>query len=239
MSDYFFQETIPDTAGHFVLDEKTSKHLVQVLRKQEGASLSIVDGKGKKASAFIHLADRKHCEVIIHKIRNIHPCPHKLSLGVAFTKHSSRNEWLLEKATELGVENIYPIITQRTERIGFNQDRLNNILIAAMLQSQQLFLPILHQPVRLIDLAKKELPFLKLVAHCLSDYDGVKLSIIEFMKAEEDILVLIGPEGDFTREEVAMMESIGFKSVSLGQQRLRTETAGLYACLCFNIINHV
>jgi 16S rRNA (uracil1498-N3)-methyltransferase len=156
---------------------------------------------------------------------------------VAFTKNASRNEWLLEKATEMGVQSVIPIIATRTEREKIRYDRWKNILVSAILQSQQFHLPHLLEATSLKDiLSKYSNAPQKLVAHCMEDKLRNPLSIA--LQPHKETLILIGPEGDFTAEEVALCEAQQCKSISLGDTRLRTETAAMAACAYFNMINH-
>ncbi|PSK92165.1 RsmE family RNA methyltransferase [Taibaiella chishuiensis] len=235
MLPFFYQPSVP-AGDSFTLDEATSKHVIQVLRMQEGEPLIITDGKGLKCTTRIAVAERKRCLVRITERHTAQPRPSAFSLGIAFTKNNSRNEWLLEKVTELGAEHIYPIISARTEKDKFNAERLNNILVSAMLQSQQSFLPVLHEPVALKKLVAGVGEAQKFVAHCM---DGdTKRSLVRELQPGRDTLVLIGPEGDFTADEVSLCLAHDFVPVSLGDNRLRTETAGLYACTVFNALNY-
>lgn len=235
MLPFFYQSHIPGT-GSFTLDEATSKHAIQVLRMQEGEQIILTDGKGKRYTTEIAVAERKRCLVKVVKPLQEQARPHAFSLGIAFTKNNSRNEWLLEKITELGAEHVYPVISARTEKDKFNFDRLNSILVAAMLQSQQCFLPVLHEPVALKKLVAGRDSEQRFIAHCM---DGeAKNPLIRQLQPGKDTLVLIGPEGDFTAEEVTLCLEQGFGPVSLGINRLRTETAGMYACTIFNTLNY-
>ena len=238
MLPFFYQENLPDTPL-IVLNESTSKHCIHVLRMQIGDSVMLTDGKGLNIKATIAAPDRKHCSVQVVARKTEQNLAPYFSLGISFTKNNSRNEWLLEKATEMGICNIYPLITQRSEREKIKPERLHNILVSAMLQSQQCFLPTLHETMTLTHFLKHEVDILSssqlLIAHCLEEEKNTLLSSYEVGK---NALVLIGPEGDFSNEEVDLCLQNGFKAVSLGQHRLRTETAGLYACTIFNAMNH-
>jgi 16S rRNA (uracil1498-N3)-methyltransferase len=237
MLPFFYHPQLDEKQKTIILDEPTSKHCIQVLRMQEGEQLLLTDGKGKKIWTTIVAADRKRCGVRPDSVEYTEARPHAFTLGIAFTKNNSRNEWLLEKATEMGVEEIYPVICSRSEKEKFNADRLKGILVAAMLQSQQCWLPILHEPTAL-----KKLPGLtqaigqKLIAHCIEEEE--RSSLFTQMKAGRSTIALIGPEGDFTKEEITLCLSSGFVPVSLGTNRLRTETAGLYVCTVFNALNY-
>lgn len=237
MLPFFYHPGADEKQKTITLDEPTSKHCIQVLRMQEGEQMMLTDGKGKKLLVTITIADRKRCGVKTDKVEQIPPRPFRFALGIAFTKNNSRNEWLLEKATEMGVEEIYPLICARSEKEKFNAERLKGILVAAMLQSQQCYLPVLQEPVAL-----KKIPALlsgteqKMIAHCIDDQN--RTSLLSQMKPGSNTIALIGPEGDFTKEEITLCVENGFAPISLGANRLRTETAGLYVCTVFNALNY-
>lgn len=238
MLPFFYYEDLAAPAATINLDEAVSRHCIQVLRMQAGDQLLLTDGNGCKALCSITVADRKHCTVKILGTEQISRTMPALSLAIAFTKNRSRNEWLLEKATELGVHHIIPLIAHRSEKEKLKPERLNSILVSAMLQSQQCYLPRLGNVVTLNDLVKKGLEDYmdaqKLIAHCKEDD---KKSYMRTLQKGKDALVLIGPEGDFTEEEVTLCLDNDFIPVSLGRNRLRTETAGMYACTVFNALN--
>jgi 16S rRNA (uracil1498-N3)-methyltransferase len=154
-----------------------------------------------------------------------------LHIAISFTKNPARIEWFLEKATEIGINRITPLVTKRSEKIHFKKDRFEKILVSAMLQSKQTFLPQLSEasPLETILEAKDTL---KCIAHCEDDMDRIHLN--QFIKPQKNTLILIGPEGDFTKEEIHLCLSKECRAVSLGDHRLRTETAGLFACVIFN-----
>lgn len=219
------------------LEEDTAKHVVQVLRMQVGDKFVLTDGKGHAATVSIAEAAKKKCAIQVEDVQFHQQAKAVLHLAVAFTKNTSRNEWLLEKATELGANTITPIQASRSERERIKPERWNNILISAMLQSQQYYLPQLNEPatpeqlVRYLDNIPQ-----KLVAHCMQDRPRNPLATA--CKAGIETVILIGPEGDFTPEEVELLLQNNFIPVSLGHRRLRTETAAMSVCGYFNIINH-
>lgn len=237
MLPFFYHPALEEQPKAITLDEPASKHCIQVLRMQEGEQMMLTDGKGKKVLGTIIAADRKRCGVRPDQITNMVPRPYRFALGIAFTKNNSRNEWLLEKATEMGVEEIYPLICSRSEKEKFNADRLKGILVAAMLQSQQCYLPVLHEPVAL-----KKIPVIaatmdqRMIAHCIAE--ETRISLLSRMEPGKNTITLIGPEGDFTKDEITLCLENGFVPVSLGANRLRTETAGLYVCTVFNALNY-
>jgi len=220
------------------LDADTAKHIWQVLRMKEDDNILLTDGKGTVAQGQIQVAEKHKCNVLIRHTSFQPRHGKQLHLCVSFTKNNSRNEWLLEKATELGVGSIIPISTARCEKIHIRHDRWEKILQSAILQSQQNYLPELSPITPLINVLKQysDVPQ-KLVAHCIAD--PAKRPLHEMLKHAEDAILLIGPEGDFTQDEVNLCAEHGFKPVSLGTQRLRTETAGIMAAAYFNAISDV
>jgi len=226
----------PITGNSIVtLDTHAAKHIWQVLRMKEGDHILLTDGKGTIAEGEIHTAERHKCNVSIKKISFTPRNDKVLHLCVAFTKNNSRNEWLLEKATELGVASIIPMTTTRSEKAHVRVDRWERILQSAILQSQQNYLPHLAKLTDLPQVLKQyvDIPQ-KFVAHCI---DSKKSGIAELLKPEGDAILLIGPEGDFTQEEVNLCMESGFKPVSLGKQRLRTETAAIAVAAYFNVMS--
>ena len=234
MLPYFYQKEINITTANLVLNEETSKHCVQVLRMKVGEQLQLTNGIGDLYTAEIIEANKKNTIVKILEIVNFKPQTKNVSIAISLLKNSSRFEWFLEKATEIGVTQIIPIISNRTERQSFKFERLNSILVAAMLQSQQAFLPILSEPIHYKDLFKNQhinQLATKLIAHCSN---GNK-AFIKDLKEIHNSIILIGPEGDFTPEEIDMAFANNYQPITLGETRLRTETAGVVAaCLLIN-----
>lgn len=220
---FFFVENLDDK--RIVLDEDTSKHMINVLRMEKGEETLLTDGKGKKAKAAIVDDNRKKCVVEISSIEMTGERERNVAIGISLIKNSSRFEWFLEKATEIGVCEIIPLICARTAKEKFRFDRMQNILISAMLQSQQCWLPLLHEPT---DFEKTMLLSFeqKFIAHC---EESNKQSLSSQINASTSQLILIGPEGDFSHEEIEAALKNNFAPVSLGNTRLRTETAGMVA----------
>lgn len=219
------------------LNEETAKHVVQVLRMKEGEQIKLNNGHGQSAMTTIISAEKKRCSVQISEVHQFSQPAFGLHLCVAFTKNTSRNEWLLEKATELGVRSITPIISARTEREKFRIDRWQNILISAMLQSQQYYLPQLNEATKFEHILKQhENTEQKLIAHCESDFE--RRPIASVLSAKQNTVILIGPEGDFTPDEINLAMQNNFKGIVLCGQRLRTETAAMAVCAHFNLLNH-
>lgn len=223
---FFYSDEIKTTATEFVLNEETSKHVVQVLRMRVGELLNLTDGKGNLFNAAIAEDNRKKCSL---KILSCVPQPKtsiKNSIAISLVKNNTRFEWFLEKATEIGVYNIIPLLCTRTEKQFFKTDRMRSILISAMLQSQQTWLPILQEPTKfstIIAAAADQ----KFIAHCEADSKEPLQN--KLMDSQSERLILIGPEGDFTKEEIAAALQNNFIPVTLGNTRLRTETAGVVA----------
>lgn len=226
----FFYIENPDIKSSIVLSEETSKHIVQVLRMQNGEQLQLTDGKGSLFTAEITDNNRKRCAVSIIQTINQQRPTAGISIAISLVKNSSRLEWFLEKATEIGVTEIIPLICTRTEKQHFRFERMNGILISAMLQSQQTWLPLLHEPVKYNDAVTKAAQQQKFIAHCEDEKDKVQLAVQPINKSTGK-LILIGPEGDFTKEEIDMALQHGFTPVALGDTRLRTETAGIVAAV--------
>ena len=219
-----------------VLHEDEAKHIVQVLRKNVGDIIQITNGVGYSAVGTISIAQKKKCHVLINKVQEHDRLEPKLHLAVAFTKNNSRNEWVLEKATELGVHTIIPLQAARSERNKFRFDRWEGIIRSATMQSQQYYLPRLTESKTITNIIEEYSEVSqKLVAHCMNDVERIGISEIEKQK---ETLLLIGPEGDFTIDEVKQLTSTMFRGIALGTNRLRTETAAITACAYFNMINH-
>ena len=223
----FFSATIPSTATSFILNEETSKHVVQVLRMQNGEQLQLTDGKGNLFICEITDNNRKQCWVTILKTTNNQRPTTNVTIAISLVKNSGRFEWFLEKATEIGVAEIISLICTRTEKQNFRYDRMNGILISAMLQSQQTWLPILHKPIKFNEVIDKATQQQKFIAHCEDENNKVQLN--QHINKFANLLILIGPEGDFTNEEIELALKNNFIPVALGDTRLRTETAGIVA----------
>ena len=230
----FYNPSLDNSFKQFVFPAEESKHIVKVLRKSSGDSLYITNGKGSLFTAELLEADVKKCKAQIIDEEKTLPRLHSLHLAVAPTKMNDRFEWFLEKATEIGVNKITPILCQRSERKVIKPERLQKVLQAAMKQSLQHYLPKLNPMVSFEDFVKSNQSDLNFIAHC---EDGEKAELKRRLQADKDVLVLIGPEGDFTSNEIALAKENGFQPVSLGRNRLRTETAAIYACTVVSIMN--
>lgn len=206
------------------MDEDTSKHMIGVLRMEKGEEVLLTDGQGRKARAQIIDDNRKRCVVEVISLHTEEAKTPTVTIAISIVKNASRFEWFLEKATEIGVSAIIPLLCERTEKEKFRYDRMRGILVSAMLQSQQTWLPMLHEPTPFADLVKKVTPAQKFIAHCLPEQ---KQQL--FSSPQHSSLILIGPEGDFTPKEIGLALENGFLPVALGKTRLRTETAGIVA----------
>ena len=226
---FFYTEAIDPGSSSIILNEETSKHIVQVLRMQVGEQIQLTDGKGKKITAEITNDNRKKCIVRIVETTN-NKQQTNIAIAISLIKNTTRLEWFLEKATEIGVTNIIPLICERTEKQNFRHDRMNAILISAMLQSQQCWLPVLHEAIRFGDLMMRQFDnSSRFIAHCEDDEN--KILLHQQITKSSNQLICIGPEGDFTAGEIEMAIRQNFIPVSLGNNRLRTETAGVVAAV--------
>lgn len=231
---FFYKEDITTGSTLVTLDEDTSKHVVQVLRMQNGEQLQLTDGKGKLFTCEITDNNRKRCAVTVLTTHHSPLTTHRISIAISLLKNTNRLEWFLEKATEIGVAEIIPLVCERTEKTAFKLERMKSILVSAMLQSQQTYLPVLHEPVPFNKLVTQQLDnCTKYIAHCEDENSkqplANKLINLPIAIGITNKLILIGPEGDFTKQEIDGALQNNFIPVSLGNTRLRTETAGVVA----------
>jgi 16S rRNA (uracil1498-N3)-methyltransferase len=227
---------VPKISGaEVILDETESKHAIRVLRLQNGNSVQIIDGKGGFYEAEILDANPKKCKLVIIKSqKEFGKRNFNLHIAIAPTKNIDRFEWFLEKATEIGIDEITPLLTSHSERKTINPERLEKIVVSAMKQSLKAFLPVLNEitPIKQLIINNKSTS--KYIAYC---DDIQKIHLKDAVIRGQDTLILIGPEGDFSPEEVNLAVENGFKVVTLGVARLRTETAGIVACNIVNLAN--
>ncbi len=227
----FFSPNIDENS--IFLDEEEARHCVKVLRKKVGDKIEIRDGKGKIAGGIIKKLDIKTCEVDITNIELVPPKTSRIHLAVSPTKNQDRIEWLLEKAIEIGLDEISFPITDRTERPRLKMPRLEKIALAALKQSQQAWLCKINDPKPFKEFLKETNQWEdKFIAYLGMETIG---HIHHHINRQNDTLVLIGPEGDFTENEIKQAFDSGFKGVTLGENRLRTETAALYAITSFQL----
>ncbi len=225
----------PHIAGNiFELDEKESKHSVRVLRLGTGDRVVLVDGKGGWYEAAIEDAHPKRCKLkILSHTPNYQPLSYGLHMAVSPTKNMDRFEWFLEKSVEIGITHITPLICNRTERKQVKLERLERILVSAMKQSLKAYKPTLHAATNMSDFLSRSTDGVKGIAHC---HPTERLSVTGLARSDNYTL-LVGPEGDFTDDEVQMALKAGYKPFHLGQSRLRTETAAVYLCTAVQIIH--
>jgi 16S rRNA (uracil1498-N3)-methyltransferase len=228
MNLFYAPGNIGDT---YMLDEVESKHAVQVLRLKEGDEIILLNGTGIIYSASIIKAHPKKCEVEIISSKVIPERNFKLHVAVAPTKNNDRFEWFLEKATEIGMSSVTPVICDRSERRATNHERFDKVIIAAMKQSMHAFKPVLNLQSDFRQYILNSVP--GFIAHCM---DTPKMPLKQCNFDPKGVSVLIGPEGDFTAEEVAFATQNGWTPVSLGSSRLRTETAALVAVHTVNLM---
>ncbi|OYZ57417.1 MAG: 16S rRNA (uracil(1498)-N(3))-methyltransferase [Sphingobacteriales bacterium 24-40-4] len=219
----------------YILSEEESKHCIKVLRFQKGSLLNLVDGKGGFYDAIVEEAHPKRTRINILRVhQNYGRRNHYLHIAIAPTKSIERLEWFLEKATEIGIDEITPIICDRSERKEVKTERLNKVITTAVKQSIKAFHPKLNEAERFSDFILKSKHSNKFIAHCI---ESKKLAIKDQFKLNSDYLVMIGPEGDFTSAEIDSAMKQNFVPISLGNSRLRTETAALEACFEINFLN--
>ncbi|OIP82096.1 MAG: 16S rRNA (uracil(1498)-N(3))-methyltransferase [Porphyromonadaceae bacterium CG2_30_38_12] len=219
---------VPSVATSSFLPEDESYHAVKVLRLQSGDSIDLVDGVGGFFKAIITTAHHKRCGFEIQEnIPNVGKHNYKLHIAMAPTKNMDRLEWFVEKATEIGIDEITPIICHNSERKVLKNERLEKIVIAASKQSFKAKFPLINPACSFVEFVEKSNASQKFIAHC---YDEDKKLLHKELGVCKDVLVLIGPEGDFSPYEVQKAIEQKFIPVSLGESRLRTETAGIAAC---------
>lgn len=207
-------------------------HASKVLRKRVGDKVFITNGTGDLAEGKILLMTKKSIEIAIESIQSS-PKTNHLHIVVAPTKNNDRFEFFLEKATEIGIASITPIVSDRSERKKINPERMNKILVSAMKQSQNFHLPVLHPITSFKDFIIKDSSTAKYIAHCLEDDQKIN----ELKPIDGACTILIGPEGDFTEQEIKTALGNNFKPLSLGKSRLRTETAAIVATHLYTLNN--
>jgi len=232
----FYHPGLKANSGEIVFDKDESRHIQKVLRKQTGDHLQITNGKGLMAEVRLIEVAPKRCGAVVSRSEEQPPLPYRLHLAVAPTKSNDRYEWFVEKAVEIGISEITPVICAHSERKIIKLDRMERVAIAAMKQSLKSWLPKINQALPLAAFLENEMQSgLKAIAHCA---EGPKERLAKLLVPRKDYTILIGPEGDFSSEEVKEAIAAGYQAVNLGQQRLRTETAALVACHSAAFINN-
>lgn len=223
----FYNSNISNNDTSFSFEKDESRHIIKVLRKKTGDFIHITNGEGWLFTGELTVADIKHCTVHITSKSLQEKRSYNLHLAVAPTKMNDRYEWFLEKATEIGVETITPIICDHSERKIVKTARFEKILQSAMKQSLQYYLPKLNKPIAFRDFISQDFSGQKYVAHC---EETDKKSLKSQLNTQQDCIILIGPEGDFSVKEIEIALQHDFIPVTLGMTRLRTETAAIVAC---------
>ena len=226
----------PEISGNnYTLDETESKHCVRVLRLEKGDQITLVDGRGGFYTAEITYPNPKRCMVdVIKSELNFGFRNYQVHIAIAPTKSIERIEWFLEKATEIGISRVIPLLCRYSERKEIKADRLEKVMVSAMKQSLKAYLPQLDPLTKFSDFISQPFDGQKFIAHCDEQHrDLLKKMVVP----KQNYLILIGPEGDFSSEEIELAIKAGFHPVSLGDSRLRTETAGVVACHTFNLLN--
>lgn len=224
---FFYQPNL--SAEYIHLDEDESKHAIRVLRIIAGDQVEVVDGKGQRVIAEVSKDHPKRCELrIISRVQEPSPRPYYLHVAVAPTKSIDRIEWFLEKAVEIGIDEVSFLECENSERTVVKMERMEKVAVSAMKQSQQSRVPVLNEVRQFDELLSNTTADIRLIAHC---EESAKNPIQNKIEKGKSILVLIGPEGDFSTNEINQALAEGFIPISLGETRLRTETAALYAVI--------
>jgi len=232
----FYNSQITESDEQFTFNKIESKHIVRVLRKNEGDLLYITNGNGFLFSAKISIASDKKCIVnIIDSVKKAKPWHYNLHIAIAPTKNNDRFEWFLEKATEVGIDEITPIICDRSERKVLKLERMQKIIESAAKQSLKYHFPKLNEPSKFEDFINSHSSGKLFIAHC----ENLKKDSLQSQcKTEDKITILIGPEGDFTPIEIKKATAKNYQAITLGESRLRTETAGIIATHTISLINN-
>jgi|SRR6218665_700554 len=230
----FYNPEINTATKTFFFNKEESKHIIKVMRKKSDDILFVTNGLGYLFKTKIALASDTKCTVDIVSFEQSEKPQYELHLAVAPTKMNDRYEWFLEKATEIGVTEITPLICDHSERKQIKTDRFDKILQSAMKQSLHYYLPKLNEPIAFKDFIQTKNDQLKLIAHC---EETDKKSLKDVVKPNESVTILIGPEGDFSVKEISLAIENNYTPVALGNTRLRTETAAIVACHSVVFIN--
>ncbi|HAQ19484.1 MAG TPA: 16S rRNA (uracil(1498)-N(3))-methyltransferase [Prolixibacteraceae bacterium] len=226
----------PDISGNtYTLGETESKHCIRVLRLEKGDEITLVNGRGGFFTAEITDPNPKRCSVnVVKSVQDFGLRNFQVHVAIAPTKNMERIEWFLEKAIEIGINRVTPLLCQHSERKEIKHDRLEKVMVSAMKQSLKAYLPQLDQLTKFNDLIRMPFDGQKFIAYCDDQHRDLLKNLVV---PNQNYLILIGPEGDFSADEIEMAIKAGFQPVSLGESRLRTETAGLVACHTLNLLN--
>ena len=220
----------------WTLDENESKHCIRVLRMRRDTPVRLIDGKGNMYEGVITVADPRRCTISVNRVTgDFEKRNYYLHIAISPLKNPERLEWFIEKSVEIGIDEITPLICKNTEKHTIKADRINNIIISAMKQSLKAKLTVLNEPVAFKEFISDAVQSQKMIAHCAPGTE--KNSIADVCRKGRDTLILIGPEGDFSEEEIRSALTFGFLPVHLGSSRLRTETAGIAVCHSIYFMN--
>ncbi|OCB74881.1 16S rRNA (uracil(1498)-N(3))-methyltransferase [Flavobacterium crassostreae] len=232
----FYNQDIDSQTSEFTFPKEESKHIIKVLRKKDGDILFVTNGLGYIFESQITLASDSKCTVAVLSVEKKPASEFQLHLAVSPTKMNDRFEWFLEKATEIGIQEITPIICDHSERKVINKERFDKIILTALKQANEVYLPKLNPAITLKEFLKKEYSGQLFIAHC---EQTDKKTLQSVAQPKQDTTILIGPEGDFSKKEIDLAIAANFKAVSLGNTRLRTETAALVACHSMVFLNEM
>jgi len=218
------------------LDEKESKHCIRVLRMRKDSPVRLIDGRGNLYEGTVADPDPEGCTISIKNIiKDFEKRNYSLHIAISILKNPERFEWFIEKSVEIGIDEITPLICRNTEKQGIRRDRIDNLIISAMKQSLKAKTTILNPPAGFNDFIMKPLMSDSFVAHCSGK--TLRSSLAEVYKKGRNALVLIGPEGDFSEDEIESAVRMGYIPIHLGRSRLRAETAGIAACHSVYFLN--
>jgi 16S rRNA (uracil1498-N3)-methyltransferase len=218
------------------LDERESRHCIRVLRMERGTPVKLIDGSGNLYEGIIDIPDPKGCQIRIDKVINdFETRPYRLHIAISPLKNPERFEFFIEKSVEIGVDEITPVICKNTEKQTVKEERINNIIISAMKQSIKAKITLFNKLCSFDDFIVRSLSGTKIIAHC--NPNDERKGIGEVYSKGKDAVILIGPEGDFSFDEIRSASGNGFLPVHLGMSRLRTETAGIAACHSVYLLN--
>lgn len=226
----------PEFTGNLAeLPEEEAHHIFHVLRSKPGELIQLTNGKGKLLTARLTEVSKKKVAAEITEEISFTPRVSSLHIAIAPTKNIDRFEWFLEKATEIGIEKITPLLCRHSERKEIKNERLEKVIIAAAKQSRKAFFPVLNPMINFEKFLDSNQEKIKLIAHCSDDEN--KISLQKSLCPSVNALILIGPEGDFSPEEIRLALESGYRTLTLGENRLRTETAGVFASAAFALFN--